>query len=457
MNPSYLLKYLVAFLSLIWYLLVYYYIDRNEFLFFISGIVFLGISYWYWVVKQSFGVKEILVLSALFRLVLLFSTPNLSDDYYRFYWDGMVSNSGVNPYEYTPTQFLDKYVAEENVEVHKVYSRLNSQDYYSVYPPVNQLFFRSAEFLAQGNLNGTVFILKIFILVIDMGLIALLFLFLKKLRLAQSMAMLYALNPLVVLELTGNLHFEGVMMFFVLVSLYFVWKNNMLIAGIAMALAISTKVIPLILLPLFLPFLGLKKSALLYFWLAVFSALFILPMLTAQMIDNFGESVNLYFQTFEFNASIYYLAKEISYALFGFKSPWVGVLLPIFTILGIISVVIAAYFNRKRMSPFVFDTLGFMKYAGLIFTVYYLFATTVHPWYIINILVFCVFVPVRAFVIWSLVIFVSYFAYSEYVSNFAVNQDFNSYWVYYFLIGIEYLLVVFIFIFDTFNKKIFIK
>lgn len=36
----------------------------------------------------------------LFRLLLLFTSPTLSDDIYRYLWDGHVSVNGVSPYIY---------------------------------------------------------------------------------------------------------------------------------------------------------------------------------------------------------------------------------------------------------------------------------------------------------------------------------------------------------------------
>ena len=44
----------------------------------------------------------VIAFAALFRLSLLFSPPYLSDDIYRYIWDGRVQAAGINPYRYTP-------------------------------------------------------------------------------------------------------------------------------------------------------------------------------------------------------------------------------------------------------------------------------------------------------------------------------------------------------------------
>ena len=44
----------------------------------------------------------VIVFSGLFRLSLLFFPPYLSDDIYRYVWDGRVQAAGINPYRYIP-------------------------------------------------------------------------------------------------------------------------------------------------------------------------------------------------------------------------------------------------------------------------------------------------------------------------------------------------------------------
>jgi hypothetical protein len=52
--------------------------------------------------------SEVALIGAalLFRLLLLFAVPALSDDFYRFLWDGRLSLEGINPFLYTPRQLI---------------------------------------------------------------------------------------------------------------------------------------------------------------------------------------------------------------------------------------------------------------------------------------------------------------------------------------------------------------
>lgn len=449
-----LLRYSFVFFSVVWYVLIYFYLDRSEFIFLTSGLIVLGVSYLYWVVNNSFSGRQIILLAVLYRALLLVGTPNLSDDFYRFFWDGNLINSGINPYEFTPSEYLSLADEENSVEWQQVYPFLNSQEYYSVYPPVNQFFFALASFLAGGNLAYSVFFLKLFIFLFDIALVVLLIQFLKKLLLPVSFAQIYALNPLVIIELTGNIHFEGVMLFFLFAGCYFLEKQKMLLTSFLLALSIGTKLIPLLLLPLLVPFLGKAKSLTLFLATGMFLLLFSYPFASFEVGMNFYQSIDLYFQSFEFNGSMYYMLKELSYLIHGYKSPWVAWILPILVILVILSMVVYLWRTKPYLRNSKFNFLLFSKYSSYCIGVYYLFSTSVHPWYVINLLVWSVFVPIRASIYWSLFVFVSYIAYSSFTVSFAPHGDFNNYWLYYVLIAIQYLVVVIIFTFDFLKKKI---
>ena len=65
-----------------------------------------------------------LVFAALFRLSILFSPPYLSDDLYRYVWDGRVQAAGINPYRYIPADQSLVGLRDE-----KIYPKINRRDY----------------------------------------------------------------------------------------------------------------------------------------------------------------------------------------------------------------------------------------------------------------------------------------------------------------------------------------
>src|SRR6267378_3268258 len=73
----------------------------------------------------------------LFRLSLLFSPPYLSDDIYRYIWDGRVQAAGINPYRYIPA---DSALAQ--LRDKEIYPQINRKDYArTIYPPAAEALF----------------------------------------------------------------------------------------------------------------------------------------------------------------------------------------------------------------------------------------------------------------------------------------------------------------------------
>ena len=73
----------------------------------------------------------------------------------------------------------------------------------------------------------------------------------------------------------------------------------------------------------------------------------------------------------------------------------------------------------------------FAFYALIVLSLYYFFATTVHPWYIINLLPFALLANKKYAFVWMGIAFLSYNAYGN--INFKEN---------YYLVGLEYLVVL---------------
>jgi uncharacterized membrane protein len=61
--------------------------------------------------------------------------------------------------------------------------------------------------------------------------------------------LIYALNPLIIIEYTGNLHFESLMILFLLGAILFSDRGNMVRSSIFMAASIASKLLTFILVP----------------------------------------------------------------------------------------------------------------------------------------------------------------------------------------------------------------
>ncbi len=343
--------------------------------------------------------------AVFFRCLFLFTIPRLSDDVYRFVWDGRLLANGFNPYLYLPSALVNTATATTAGLDLPLFQKLNSPNYYTVYPPVNQALFGLAAWLSGGSFPWHVFWLRVPIVLSEIGTIWLMMKLLRRLSRNPNLALLYGLNPLVIIELTGNLHYEAVMIFFVLLAVWLVdhygksTRVLVLSAG-ALALGIATKLLPLLLLPLAVWYLGWRRGMAFAALTGGVTALLFAPFASLELARNVLSSVELYFQKFEFNASVYYLLRQIGYWIKGYNTiAHVGLGLSLITTLGIVW--IALRWKNPSMAVKLLATL----------TLYFALATTVHPWYICSIVAAAVFTRFRYPLVWSALIPVSYFTY----------------------------------------------
>jgi len=265
-------------------------------------------------------------------------------------------------------------------------------------------------------------VMRVVLLLADTGSILLLLRLLRKMGLPDKQVLLYALNPLVIIELVGNLHFEALMIFFVLLCLYQLFYQRLVVAGIALGLAIGTKLLPLMFLPFVLRRLGLRNFLLFGGVLLLTVAAVFYPLLSAEVLQNIFRTLDLYFQKFEFNASVYYLLRWLGYKLAGFNVIlYIGPLLSLATLCTIIALA-----SVKRLGS-IRRLSGYMAAA---LTVYLFLATTVHPWYLTTLLALTVASHFRFSVTWSGVAVLSYAAYRT--SSYSEDM---------LLVALEYTLV----------------
>ena len=165
--------------------------------------------------KQNLNWKLLIGASILFRIIFLFVTPNLSQDFYRFIWDGRMLLNGFNPYLFLPENYLDGsyQLPTQSETLLNGMGELNAS-HYSNYPPLNQLCFVIAALFSKTSVLGSIIVFRILMLSADLGIIYFGKKLLTNLNLNSKLIFLYLLNPFVIIELFGNLHFEGIMIFF---------------------------------------------------------------------------------------------------------------------------------------------------------------------------------------------------------------------------------------------------
>ncbi|KAB1067562.1 mannosyltransferase [Tamlana haliotis] len=422
------------------------------------------------------NTKALTYLAFAFRAIFIYAIPNLSQDFYRFIWDGRIIFEGINPYLNTVNALIAKgdVPVAQALELQKGMGDLNAS-HYSNYPPLNQLCFTIAALFSSQNILGSVIVMRVLIIAADFGTLYFGRKLLEKLNLPTYHIFWYILNPFIIIELTGNLHFEGVMIFFLIWSLYLLHLKKWEWAAVMFALSISVKLMPLIFLPLFYQWFvrpststakpisietseacpnskiinadaapnkqntfrkGLFNLIKFYSIIGLCTLLLFAPFYSSEFINNYAATVALWFQNFEFNGSLYYIARTIGYSFRGYNE--IAFIGKGIAILVVLVVLVLSFFRQNKTTVQLITAMLFAL------SFYYFTATTVHPWYVATLLILSVFTKYKFPLVWSFMIILSYLAYLN------INQADKSenLWV----IALEYSVVYGVFIWELFVK-----
>ncbi|MGY5351591.1 glycosyltransferase 87 family protein [Wenyingzhuangia sp. IMCC45533] len=408
----------ILFSMLLYYLFAYHTVRTNFYqVLFLYSTLFLLFLY---LCKSQISTNGLIYIGLFLRLVFIFSIPNLSDDFYRFLWDGRAVFNGINPYLILPKN--NPELLKEGVHLYEGMGSMNGS-HYTCYPPLNQIAFTIPAIFSDSNLLLSTIVMRLTLILSDLVTVLFGLRILKVLKLNSKRILLYFINPFVIIELTGNLHFEGMMLALVSAALYYLIKNRYFVSAFYFGLAVSIKLVPLIFLPLLIKKIGFKKSVIYGTVVILVNAILFIPFASWELYNNFMSSIELYFNNFEFNASIYYIIREIGYKVKGYNIiQSVGKITPLIVIF--ITMIISLVRNNQKNKVLI---------SSMIFTIvfYYLLSSIVHPWYIAVPLFLCVFTHYKFPIVWSFTIILSYSAYID--PNYHENL---------YLVGLEYTITI---------------
>ena len=181
-----------------------------------------------------------ITFALLFRLSILFAPPYLSDDIYRYVWDGRVQAAGINPYRYIPAAPELAQLRDDTI-----YPKINRRDYaHTIYPPVAQLVF-----LLTTRISESVVWMKVTMVGFEAIAIWAIAQLLNLLGRPRQLLLLYAWHPLVVWEFAGSGHVDAIAICFMALAFLAWQRKSDLGAGFMLACATLTKLFPLVLVP----------------------------------------------------------------------------------------------------------------------------------------------------------------------------------------------------------------
>jgi alpha-1,6-mannosyltransferase len=211
----------------------------------------------------SRSIVPIIALALGIRACLL-AFP-ASDDVNRYIWEGAIQNHGFNPFYLAPDSPELMHLRDAN------WQGINHKSVATCYGPVAQLLFRAAAAIWPVAL-----FFKLIFLLFDCSLMVLLVFFVRRLKIDKRHIVLYALNPLALIYTAGEGHVEIVAVFWTMLALYWVICSKPRLMWIALGIAISIKLTPIVVLPFLI-----RKSDLRHCWTFFIPCMLVVPYLSA--------------------------------------------------------------------------------------------------------------------------------------------------------------------------------
>jgi hypothetical protein len=318
----------------------------------------------------------ILGVAAIIRLMFVFRPPELSDDIWRYLWDGMRMVSGNNPYALPPAAVFPQSPAAA-----KILASVNHPELVTIYPPGAQAVFLWAAVLSPGVLG-----LKCLLMLMDMGSTAMIIRLLSRYDLPAGRSILYAWNPLAVLEISGSGHIDGAGIFFLLLSLSTAAagfavppaggkpENRLTVffSGAFYAWSCLIKLFPVLFFPLILKYAGRRNIPLFLAGLSAGGLLLCLPFLPR--MPNMFTTLFHYARHWEFSGLSFLCLR-----LLNIPGDWSrGILAAVF--LTVASALwLRAPAGLSGINTHV--TSGFFNSLYRITLVFLFLSPTLHPWY----------------------------------------------------------------------------
>jgi len=399
--------------------------------------------------KKTFWT--IIVFGLLFRAALLPAQQIQEDDIYRYLWDGKVFAHGINPYEYAPLEvdeFKEMLIRDPDkwetlYDDHQVndlmllydlkwesdtsrvlMERINHPDVPTIYPPMAQYVFR----IVHNIRADSILAMRVGFLTFDLLALVFIVLTLGALGKSRNYCLIYFWSPLVIKETFNSTHLDIIGISFLCVSVYWLVRQQFFPATFFLTLSVLGKLYPVILLPIYLKQILLKKApdgklawnkALQQFGLfAGLIILFYSPFI--KIGGDAFEGLRTYSTYWQSNDSIFSLLVYFYGTVLGFSSESEVLFsydLP--SLLGKITVM--AVLGSTLIYLLYRETKSCLHDIFLIMTLVFILSPVQNPWYL------CWVVPFLCFFKWRSLVLLTGLVGLYYMEFYLDYQDLNEY------------------------------
>ncbi|MEE2786609.1 MAG: glycosyltransferase 87 family protein [Myxococcota bacterium] len=181
-----------------------------------------------------------LITAMISRLLMVGLEPMLSEDVWRYIWDGLVLIEGLNPYQAAPIDsYFDTFVAAHQLDWLR--SQVGHGHVPTVYPPAAELTFALSAWLGPNPIP-----FRCLCIGADLACILILWNWLDLRSLPPQGALLYAFSPLSIVETSVGTHIEPIAVATLCLGLYCVSQGRRGLAAISLAWATALKIAPIL-------------------------------------------------------------------------------------------------------------------------------------------------------------------------------------------------------------------
>jgi alpha-1,6-mannosyltransferase len=343
-------------------------------------------------ITASFHNKIALIVggaAVVFRLIVFPLAPSLSDDVFRYRWEGMMQAEGGNPYQSRPVDPEWNHLRDET------FHRVSVPDAKAGYGPLVELI-EAATYRVVSHLipapHRQAFWFKAPAALFDLGTIVALWALLQALGLPPVRVLIYAWSPVPIMEFWATGHNDAVAVFFVIAALLLAAKERWLCSFSLLSLAACAKIWPLILFPILI---GRRKGALSWLpdrwwqWTVLFPITAVLAIPYWSNIEENAQFMSGFLGGWRNNDSIYGLLLWLTGDQYPAKHIAFGI---------IIATVFAVTWLRWRLEAASLTVICTMLAVS----------ANCHPWYLTWIVPLLAVVPLPALLLWTILMPLAY-------------------------------------------------
>lgn len=180
------------------------------------------------------------LLATLMHSILIFTRPTLSDDMYRYVWEGRLQGHGFSPYLHPPG---DPAVAHLRDEV--IWPAVNRKNAITVYPPAAETAFALLWRLWPDSVRWFQIAMSAGALLAGVLLVGLL----RALALPDARVLVYLWSPLLSFETAHGAHLDGLVLPLLVGAWWARVRRRDTVVGLLLGAAVALKLYPLLLVP----------------------------------------------------------------------------------------------------------------------------------------------------------------------------------------------------------------